>query len=189
MRTPQSSRNRRELSPFTGRAGFLSPFEDFFREMSRDFRDMDRDVFGDRLMQRRDLSSMAEFSPSVDIEENDEIYLITADLPGMKKDDIKIDIHGNALRISGERSREVKEEGYYERSAGRFTRSFTLPEGVDVKKIEANFEDGVLRVALPKTEVKPSQEVKIQSGQSQGILDRFLHREKTVKGSEQKEKH
>ncbi|WP_413287767.1 Hsp20/alpha crystallin family protein [Bdellovibrio sp. HCB337] len=186
MRSPQSSRNRRELSPFSSRSLFGSPIDDFFREMDRNFRDIDRGSLRDRLLEERGSGSLAEFNPSVDIEESDEIFLISADLPGIKRDDIKIDVSGNTLRISGERSREVKEEGYYERSSGRFSRSFSLPEGVDAKKIEASFEDGVLRVALPKTEVKEAQEVKIQSGQPQGLLDRFLHREKTVKAGEQK---
>ena len=110
----------------------------------------------------------------------------------VKKEDLKIDLNGNMLRVSGERKREIKEEGYYERSSGRFSRSFTLPENVDASKIEANFEDGVLRIVLPKTEVKGSQEIKVQSGQPQGLIDRFLHREKTVKTEEktkEKEKH
>jgi HSP20 family protein len=185
MRTP-AIRNRRELSPFSDRKDMISRFNDFFN-------DWDRDVFGGRELERleKDLERV-DFSPSVDVEENDEMFLVSVDIPGVKKDEIKIDVQGNTLRLSGERKREAKDEGYYERSSGRFSRSFTLPENVDASKIEAHFEDGVLRVVLPKTEVKGAQEIKIQAGQQQGLIDRFLHREKTVKSDEkqkEKEKH
>lgn len=185
MRTP-TQRNRRELSPFSPfseRRDLVSRFNDFFNDWDREFasgRGLDREL------------ERADFSPSVDVEENDEMFLVSADIPGVKKEDLKIDVHGNTLRLSGERRREVKEEGYYERSSGRFSRTFTLPENVDSSKIEAHFEDGVLRVVLPKTEVKGAQEIKVQSGQPQGLIDRFLHREKTVKSDEkvkEKEKH
>lgn len=184
MRIPTQS-SRRELSPFTGRRDLMSRFEDFFN-------DFDRDFLSSRSWPERSLETLAEFSPSVDIEENEEMYMVSADLPGIKKDEIKIDVTGNTLRVSGERRREIKEEGYYERSSGRFSRSFTLPEAVDSKKIEANFEDGVLRIVLPKSEVKGAHEIKINAGQPQGLIDRFLHREKTVKTDEknkEKEKH
>ncbi|MBS1972424.1 MAG: Hsp20/alpha crystallin family protein [Bdellovibrionales bacterium] len=185
MRTP-IQRNRRELSPFQDRRDLMSRFNEFFN-------DWDRDIFQGRGLERleKDLER-TDFSPSVDVEENDEMFLVSADIPGVKKEDLKIDLNGNMLRVSGERKREIKEEGYYERSSGRFSRSFTLPENVDASKIEANFEDGVLRIVLPKTEVKGSQEIKVQSGQPQGLIDRFLHREKTVKTEEktkEKEKH
>jgi len=183
MRSPML-RNRRELSPFSDRRDFMSRFNDFFNEL-------DRDVFAGRGLERleKDLER-ADFSPSVDVEENEDMFLVSADVPGVKKDDIKIDVSGNSLRVSGERRREVKEEGYYERSSGRFSRSFTLPENVDANKIEAHFEDGVLRLVLPKTEVKGAKEIKVQSGESQGLLERFMRREKNVKTEEKSsEKH
>lgn len=111
------------------------------------------------------------------------MYMIAADLPGLRTEDVKIDLHDRVLRISGERTREKKEDlnNYYERSSGRFVRSFTLPESVDAKKVEAHFENGVLRILLPKTEIQATQEVKIQSGKTEGsLLDRFLRREKSV---------
>jgi HSP20 family protein len=160
----------------------MSRFDDVFNNLERDF-------FAEPAWPRLDVEGLAEFTPSVDIEENEEMYMVSADLPGVKRDDVKIDIIGNALKISGERSKEIKEEGYRERSYGRFTRSFTLPQTVDAKKVEANFEDGVLRIVLPKTEVKKAQEIKIQAGQPQGLIDRFLHREKAVKPAEEKSKH
>ncbi|MGZ3805671.1 MAG: Hsp20/alpha crystallin family protein, partial [Pseudobdellovibrionaceae bacterium] len=169
MRSLTPFRSRRELSPFSGMRNMMSRFDDVFNNLERDF-------FAEPLWSQPALEGMAEFTPYVDIEENDEMYMISADLPGVKKDDVKIDLSGNTLKISGERSKELKEEGYRERSYGRFSRSFSLPQSVDTKKVEAHFEDGVLRVILPKSEAASTQEIKIQSGQPQGLLDRFLHR-------------
>lgn len=186
MRSIQPFRSRRELAPFGGSMrNLMSRFDDIFRDFEQDL-----SLPRPSPWTAQPMEALAEFNPLVDIEENDEMYLVSTDLPGLKKEDIKIDVSGNNLKISGERRREVKEEGYYERSAGRFMRSFTLPEHVDAKRIEANFEDGVLRIVLPKTEVKATgQEIKIQTGQPQGLIDRFLHREKTVKSGAEKGKH
>lgn len=182
MRSLQPFRNNRDISPLRDMRRFMSQFDDFFNEMTPD-------LLSARTWPESGLESLAEFTPSVDIEENDEMYLISADLPGLKKDDIKIDISGNTMKVSGEKHREIKEEGYYERSSGRFSRSFNLPESVDTKKVEANFEDGVLKIVLPKTEVKAShQEIKIQSGAAQSLLDRFSQKQKTNK-VEDKNKH
>ncbi len=182
MRSLQPYRTRREVAPLTGMKNLMSHFDDVFNNLERDF-------FADSAWPQSRLEGLTEYAPAVDIEENEEMYMISADLPGIKRDDVKLDITGNSLKISGERSNEVKEEGYRERSCGRFTRSFILPESVDTKKVEANFEDGVLRIVLPKTEVKKAQEIKIQAGQPQGLIDRFLHREKAVKPTEEKSKH
>ncbi|WP_413288969.1 Hsp20/alpha crystallin family protein [Bdellovibrio sp. HCB337] len=181
MRALQPSRGGRELAPLSsGLRNFMSRFDDVFNDFERDFS-------MEPLWPSTNLASLGEFAPSVDIEESDEMYMISADLPGMKKDDVKIDISGNSLRISGERNREVKEEGYRERSYGRFSRSFTLPQNIDSKKVEANFEDGVLRIVLPKTEVSKAQSIKIESGRPAGLIDRFLHREKTVESTDKEE--
>ena len=105
--------------------------------------------------------------PSVDIRETDDTFTITADLPGLKKKDVKITVNDSMLEISGERSYENKEDnGSYhrrERSYGSFQRSFHLPETVKEDKITASFKDGILLVAVPKSEeVKPKgYEVKI----------------------------
>lgn len=150
---------------------FLSRFDSFFNDFEREFNN-------DRAMSERRSDTFGDFNPAVDIEESEGMYMISADLPGIKRDDIKIDVNNNTLRISGERRREVKDEdsSYYERSQGRFVRSFTLPEAIEAKKIEAHFEDGVLRIVLPKTEVTAPQQVKVQSGSPTGLLDRFLNR-------------
>ena len=111
--------------------------------------------------------TLAEWMPPVDIEESDNEYLIKAELPGMKKEDVKIKAEGATLSISGERKaeREEKDKKYHrvERSYGAFSRSFTLPEGTLAEKISAEFKDGVLMVHLPKDEkAKPKAiEVKV----------------------------
>jgi HSP20 family protein len=107
--------------------------------------------------------------PNVDITESDTGYAIKADLPGLTKEDIKVDVEDGVLSISGEKKREVEKrekDNYYhfERSYGRFCRSFTLPAHVDGKNIEARYTNGVLEVHLKKTEeAKPKAiEVKVQ---------------------------
>ncbi len=108
-----------------------------------------------------------EISPNVDIfEEGNEIVMI-ADLPGIKKDDIKIDLAENILTMSGEKKRKEKleREDYfrYERTFGSFVRRFELPGDLDVEKIKAHFEDGVLEVRIPIKEAeKKHRKIEIQ---------------------------
>ncbi|WP_321313147.1 Hsp20/alpha crystallin family protein [Halarcobacter sp.] len=96
------------------------------------------------------------FVPVVNTREADGAYHIDVDLPGVKKEDISVDIDKNILTISGERKtkEEVKEEDYYkvETSFGKFSRSFTIPENVDIENINAKSNDGVLEVVIPKVE-------------------------------------
>ena len=111
---------------------------------------------------------MTDWSPQVDIIEDEKEYLIKADLPEMKKDDVKVTMENGVLCISGERKTEKEEKNkkYHriERSFGSFERAFTLPEDADANKIAADFKDGVLRVHLPKSPAaKPKPiEVKVQ---------------------------
>jgi HSP20 family protein len=100
--------------------------------------------------------------PAVDVFEKDDNFVVKAELPGMKEDDINVSVRGDTLTIQGEKKTEseVKEENYYrsERSYGSFVRSIPLPSTVDATKIEASYEDGVLEVTLPKiAEVKPKK--------------------------------
>jgi HSP20 family protein len=94
-----------------------------------------------------------EISPNVDIFEEGNEIVLHADLPGIKKDDLKIDLAENLLTLSGEKKKkeELGREGYYrvERSYGSFCRRFELPGELDVEKIKAHFEDGVLEVRIP----------------------------------------
>jgi HSP20 family protein len=102
------------------------------------------------------------WAPAIDVFEKEDKFVVKAELPGMKEEDIDISVVGNTLTIKGERTAEseVEEDDYYycERSYGSFSRSIDVPSNVDTQKIEANYEDGVLEVSLPKTpEVKPNK--------------------------------
>ncbi len=110
---------------------------------------------------------VAEWSPLVDISEDDKEYVIKAEIPEMKKEDIKLNVNDDVLTITGERKYEKEEKGtkYHrvERAYGSFMRSFTLPEDADGSKVNAEYKDGLLKVHLPKSEkAKPKAiEVKI----------------------------
>ena len=105
---------------------------------------------------------MGAWLPAVDMFDDDDRIVIKAELPGMDKKDISVDVENRVLTLSGERNydSEVKEENYYrrERAYGRFKRAFNLPADVDSDQIKADFKDGVLRVEIPKPEEqKPKQ--------------------------------
>jgi len=117
------------------------------------FREMSRRLGGDDL---------TGFVPNFDVKETKDAYIFKADLPGVKEGDTEISVTGNRLTISGQRQEEKKDEGdqyyAYERSYGSFSRSFTLPEGVDVDQVRAELKDGVLNVVVPKRpEVQPKK--------------------------------
>ena len=102
------------------------------------------------------------FAPSFEVKETKDAYLFKADLPGVKDEDLDISLTGNRLTVSGHREEEKRDEGdrYYafERSSGTFSRSFTLPEGVDTEHANAELKDGVLTISLSKRpEVKPKK--------------------------------
>jgi len=111
---------------------------------------------------------LADWSPLVDITEDDHEYLFKADLPEMKKEDVKVTIENGVLYISGERKAEKEEKKRkfhrLERFFGTFERAFTVPKDADATKIMAEFKDGVLQVHLPKSPAaKPKPiEVKVQ---------------------------
>lgn len=104
-------------------------------------------------------------TPKVNVAEKDDRYLLSVDLPGMKKEEVKIDLKDNILTISGERKSEHKEEkdNYYrsEVSYGKFSRSFNV-EGVDTEKISAKYEDGVLKLELEKSKEQKPKEISVQ---------------------------
>lgn len=102
------------------------------------------------------------WAPAVDIHESENGFTVTADLPGVNKEDIKIDLKDNTLTISGEKKFEEKtpKENYIriERSYGNFVRSFSMPNNIDSGKIKATFKDGTLELNIPKKEeAKPKQ--------------------------------
>jgi len=101
-----------------------------------------------------------DFRPNVNTRETEDAYHIEVELPGVKKENVDIQVDGNVLTISGERNvrDEVKDEDYHkvESRYGLFSRSFTLPEKVDVSNIEAEFTNGMLEVSIPKVKVDTS---------------------------------
>jgi HSP20 family protein len=115
----------------------------------------------------KEAMTMAEWSPLVDISEDEKEYLVKAELPEVKKEDVKLTVQDNVLSISGERKSEKEEKGkrYHrvERAYGSFLRSFTLPDDADGTKVVAEYKDGLLMVHVPKSEkAKPkSIEVKV----------------------------
>jgi HSP20 family protein len=135
-----------------------------FREMEEMERRIN-DVFGRPLLPaiwRRTPVEEIGWAPAIEMFEKDDKFMVKAELPGMKEEDIDVSVVGDTLTIKGERKAEseVKEEDYYccERSYGSFTRSITLPSSVDPKNIEASYENGVLEISLPKAaEVKPKK--------------------------------
>ena len=116
----------------------------------------------------KEAMTVSQWTPLVDIIEDNNEYLVKAELPELKKEEVKVNVENGQLTISGERKSEKEEKGKkfhrIERSYGSFLRSFTLPESVNADKVSAEFKDGVLSVHLPKDEkAKPkSIEVKVQ---------------------------
>jgi len=110
----------------------------------------------------------ARWTPAMDLVEQDNQFVLRADLPGLSEEDVKIEVDGNVLAISGERrtEREHKGQGYHrvERAFGSFARSLRLPEGVDADAIEASFDHGVLEVRIPKPAAKQPHRVAINGG-------------------------
>ena len=100
--------------------------------------------------------TLSEWAPRVDVVENDDSFTIRADIPGLKREDIHVNVEKNTLSISGERSRETEQSGdrWYrgERSFGSFKRAFSLPATVDPENVGAEYKGGVLTVSLPKAE-------------------------------------
>ena len=133
------------------------------------------------------MASLAQvWSPAIDIVERDGRLVVRADLPGMSADDVRIEIRDDALVLEGERRSEieVEEEGVYrsERVYGRFSRVIPLPDGADLDKASARFENGVLEIEIPLREDARRRRIEIQGGsaseggaKSQGTGDTAVH--------------
>ena len=121
------------------------------------------------------------FHVNCDAHETKDHYLLTLDVPGVKKEEIKIELRGNKLLISGQRQPEVRNQDRSmairtERAHGKFERSFTLPSTVTADKIEAHFDNGVLNIIVPKAQAALDRTIQIQSGQ-EGFLSKLLQPE------------
>jgi HSP20 family protein len=133
----------------------LTPRDPFFRLI---------DTFFNQEAGNEDVAGRS-WMPPVDIQETEEGYRLTAELPGLTKDDINITLENNVLRLSGERKfeKDVKKESYHriERAYGTFGRSFVLPQQVSSDKVEAAFKDGILTVTVPKAEQAKPRKIAI----------------------------
>ena len=112
--------------------------------------------------------TVADWVPSVDISETDTEYLIKAELPEVKKEDVKVTVQDGVLMIQGERQQEKEEKGKkfhrVERSYGSFVRSFTLPDYVDNTNVKAEFKEGILNLHLPKSERAKPKAIEVRVG-------------------------
>ncbi len=161
------SRTNQELqrSERTAVAPFSSPF-DLFNRMSEE---MDRVFFGNWGLPRRSwfrgASPEGVWAPKVEAFQKGDQFIVRADLPGMKKDDVDVELTGDALTIRGERhnDRQEEHEGYFhsEREYGQFFRTIPLPEGVITESADARFKDGVLEITMQAAPQEVNQRRKI----------------------------
>jgi HSP20 family protein len=142
-----------------------------------DFMNEVNSIFDDSFSQTSLASPVQSLRVNTDIEELDDGYLFSFDLPGVKQEDIKLDLSDGLLKISGERKRESrrKNEGFerIEKSYGRFERTFQLPQNVDETNIKAHFDNGLLEVMVPKSEVAKPKTIEIETGKG-GLFSKLL---------------
>lgn len=168
-------RGDRQRSPMDSLASFS-------RDMESLFRDFDRmpltSTFGGTMN-----------LPTCDVCETEKDYVLEFDLPGVKKDEINIEVVGNQIVVSGERRQEEREEGKQhrmERRYGSFQRVFTMTDEIDADKIEADYSDGVLTVVVPKSE--EARPRKISIGEGKGASMRAIGGEKSSQNQDQSER-
>jgi HSP20 family protein len=168
----------------TPSADVYNPWTDMNRLIERVL----NDPFGSLLNEMPSLSRRT----LTDIKETDEGYILRAEIPGIPKEDVDISVNGNTLTISAEhREEEGKEDSGqgYRRQYRSFHQSFSLPSMIDANKIEANCENGMLEIYLPKTESAQPKKVQVQSGKG-SFLDRLTGKKDVSQNKEQKqEKH
>jgi HSP20 family protein len=156
MADKQKERAKRELTSW-------SPFSD----ASWWFPSLSRSSDGDFLEAFWGGRRGGEFSPATDITEDDGHYIVTAELPGLRRSDINVEIEGGVLTIRGEKKSEREEKSekrrYVERTFGSFCRAFTLPSDADDSKVEASFKEGVLTVTVAKSEQRKPRVVDVKT--------------------------
>jgi HSP20 family protein len=144
---------------------------DPFRELEDMHRRLSTVLDGDSWSRRRnekEAMAVAEWAPVVDIAEDEKHYVIKAELPDVKKEDVHVSVENGVLTITGERKAEREEKGkkYHrvERSYGAFARSFTLPESVETEKVSAAYKDGLLTVTVAKSEKAQPKQIEVKVG-------------------------
>jgi HSP20 family protein len=122
-----------------------------------------------------DGATIRRWVPAMDLVETADDFVLRADLPGLTQDDVKIELEDSTLTVSGERKSERtdKHEGYYrvERAFGSFSRSLTLPKGVDADAVKANFDNGVLEIHIPKPEERKPRRIAIAVGDAPAAIE------------------
>ncbi len=153
-------------------AGLIRWGWDPFKEMEKEMQDL-TDRFS-RMLSRwpsrssgtREALMVADWSPTVDISETDDEYLVKAEIPEVDRKDVKVTVQDGLLTIQGERKQEKEEKGKrfhrVERAYGTFLRTFDMPDGVDEEKLRAEFKDGMLLVHLPKTEKAKTKAIEVK---------------------------
>lgn len=130
------------------------------------FKEVERRFNGFLPAEWKEEMNLSGFSPAVNTREDDKAYYIHADLPGVDKKDIHIDLKDNMLTLSGERKHkeEIKEKDYYKLESfyGKFQRSFTLPDDADGNSIDAKTENGVLNITISKTAPKETKKIEVK---------------------------
>ncbi len=117
----------------------------------------------------------ARWQPAMDLGETEEAITLTADLPGVREEDIAVEVKDGTLTVAGERKDERRQDGAgfhrTERRFGRFSRSLALPRGIDAESVQADFTDGVLEIRIPKPEERKPHRVRIGAGSSAPAIE------------------
>lgn len=134
---------------------------DPFADLNRIQRELEKNFFGAR-------NRPADFAPPVDVFEDENSLVLRAELPGVKREDIDIQVDGNVLTLKGERKLEAEQQGrrYHriERSYGTFVRQFQIPTGLDSSQIDAQLVDGTLTLRLPKKPEQKARKIEVKTG-------------------------
>jgi len=143
----------------------LSPLEEMERRIEEFFR-RPFSLLGPSWLPRLRMPEFEEITPTVDIFEEGHDIVMKAELPGMKREDIEVNITDDIITLSGEKRKEekIEKKNYHrlERSYGSFVRSFRLPTEVQTEQVKAQFKDGILEIRVPKTEEARKKEKKVQ---------------------------
>lgn len=168
---------------------FLTPYSsrfvgrDLFSQMERLFSEFEN--MGPNMD-----NEMIELNPSIHTEEADAHFMVSVDVPGLKMEDLKIEVDEGILTISGERKKMVRDENSNMQSKAYafFRRSFRIPSSVDTEKIEAAYEDGVLELVLPKTQASQARQIEIKSDRK-GFMERLWGSQKEQPAEDVQTKH
>lgn len=160
---------------------------DFMSEVERAFEDL---WGGQRSGAPRVSTQLGVFTPAVDVQETSDYYLLCVDVPGMSQKDVNLSLANGRLSISGERRHDERKDDKnfrrFERSYGRFQRSFQLPQDIDESKVQARYENGVLEIMIPKSEVAKPRSIHIDTEKG-GLFSRLLGQKNVDSNSQRTE--